>query len=258
MSKETTQVTQIETELRFTEWCKKEGITQFLFDLDDTICSTIGVFKKAMGQAYEYLAVQIPDVSQDTWKEEIEALNNRLFEEHGVTPTRWNHVVDELSVRHSLPKDVGSETKRIFQSIYSTPLSMKEGSQEGLSFIKKVRMPIGIVTHAEQEWTWKKYNWLGLGQFVAWDDVFIVDPHGHKTSKSWAEATRYFGVTPKECAVVGDSPRSDINPAWDIGVRRCFLIEGPTQWSVHNQPVQPGVRRISSLRQIPHVIGENR
>lgn len=256
MSKETGDLTPIEKEFRFNEWCQKEGVKRFLFDLDDTICPTRGIFREVMAQAYDYLALQVPTVSREKWKEEVEAVNNRLFEKLGVNSNRWNYVVDELSARYSLNGEVDQEAKRIFQLIYSTPLPMMEGAEEGLGFIKKVNVPIGIVTHAGQEWTWRKYNWLGLNRFVEWDDVYVVDENGHKTSESWKQAVGYFKLKPEECAVVGDSPRSDVNPAWEIGVRHCFLLEDPKQWSVHNQPVNPQVKRIGRLIQIPNVVLE--
>ena len=127
---------------------------------------------------------------------------------------------------------------------------MLEGASEGLDFIKKVGLPIGIVTHANPEWTWKKYNWLGLKRFVNWDDIFIVDENGHKTAESWRRAISYFGQSPDQCAVVGDSPRSDINPAWEIGVKHCFLVEDRKQWAIHKQPVDPSVKIIHRLDQI--------
>lgn len=122
--------------------------------------------------------------------------------------------------------------------------------------LAKVDIPIGLVTHAGSEWTWRKFNWLDLGRFVSWDDVFIVDENKHKTSESWREAVRYFGLRPEQCAVVGDSPRSDINPAWEAGIRQCFLVEDLKQWSVHNQPVDEKVKKIANLSQIVDVINE--
>ncbi len=254
MSTELRYLTPIEKELRFSQWCKDEEIKRFLFDLDDTICPTRQVFREVMSQAYDFLATSTPVVSREKWKEEIETINNRLFEKLGVNSNRWNHVVDELAGRYFLGEEVKQKTKQIFQLIYTTPLAVMEGAEEGLMFIKETGISIGIVTHAGPEWTWKKYNWLGLKRFVEWDDVFMVDENKHKTSESWAQAIRYFGLSVGECAVVGDSPRSDINPAWEVGVRHCFLVEDPGQWSVHNQPVDLGVKRISHLGQIAEVV----
>ena len=247
----------IEKELKFSNWCRNKNVERFLFDLDDTICPTRIIFKDVMAQAYDYLAAKSSVIPREKWKEEVEEINNRNFEKYAVNSNRWDHVVDELSERHMLADDVNQETKRIFQSIYKTPVQMMKGAEEGLGFIKKVDIPIGIVTHAGKEWTWKKYNWLNLDRFVEWDDVFVVDENKHKTSQSWEQAIGYFGLRACECAVVGDSPRSDINPAWDVGVKQCFLVEDSKQWSVHKQPVPPAVKRINQLIEIPDVIIEN-
>ncbi len=128
------------------------------------------------------------------------------------------------------------------------------GAEDGLNFFKKINQPLGIVTHAGRDWTWKKYNWLNLNRFVDWDDVYMVDENGHKNSDSWQKAINYFKLAPSDCVVVGDSPKSDINPAWSIGVRHCFLVNDPQQWLVHHQPIDPSVRLINNLSEIPDKI----
>lgn len=257
MQKEGNYPTPIEKELRFSQWCKNEGIKRFLLDLDDTLCPTRQIFIKFMSQAYCYLANNVTIVSREKWKEEIETINNRLFERLSVNSNRWNYVVDELAEKYPLDEKLKQETKRIFKQIYNTPLTFLEGAEEGLDFISRVGIPMGIVTHADSEWTWKKCNWLNLERFVNWDDVFIVDENKHKTSESWVQAIRYFGLSAKECAVVGDSPRSDINPARKAGIRHCFLVEDPRQWSVHNQPVDSSVKRVGRLDQIVEAVLRN-
>lgn len=246
-----------ERETRFSEWCDKEGIKRFLFDLDDTICPTREVFRSIMSQAYGYLVDKAPTLSREEWQEEIETINNRLFEKLGVRSSRWDYVVDELDEKHTLGEGVVDEVKEIFQQIYTTPIPMFEGAEEGLGFIKNVGVPIGIVTHAGEEWTAKKYEWLDLGRFVDWESIYIVDEEGHKTSESWMQAIAHFGLEVGNCAVVGDSPRSDINPVWELGVKHCFLVNDSKQWTVHNQPVDNTVMRIDHLNQIPDVVFEN-
>lgn len=254
MSKELGLLTPIEKELRFNVWRKKNGIARFLFDLDDTICGTRKVFRNCMSTAYDFLAVNAPVISRDNWQKLIEETNNRLFEQFAVNPNRWNMVVEELAKLYELPAKVQEATKQIFSQIYLIPPEILEGVEQGLDFLVKVDTPIGIVTHAGEEWTWRKYNWLNLKRYVNWDDVFIVDEDKHKTSESWLRGVKYFGLKPVECAMAGDSPRSDINPAWEIGVRQCFLIKDPKQWTVHKQPVDKSVKKITNLSQIVDVI----
>lgn len=246
--------TEINEELKrtlFTEWYKKQGIKRFFVDLDDTICPTRPLISNIMSQVNDFLAEKYQEVPKETWMGEIREANNRLFETYGVNSSRWNYVVDEVGKKFPISDEVEQRVKDLFQLIYKTPLTMLEGAEEGLKFIKEVGLPIGIVTHASQTWTRQKYDWLGLSRFLDWEEVFVVDENGHKTSKEWGEAIKYFGLKTTECAVVGDSPRSDINPVWEIGVRHCFLVEDPEQWSIHNQPINGIVRKIKTLAQIP-------
>jgi len=250
-------LTSIEKELRFSMWYEENEIARFLLDLDDTICGTRKVFRNCMGMVYDFLEVNAQVISRNEWQTVIEETNNRLFEQFAVNPNRWNKVVDELAKLYELPTAIQETTKQIFAQIYSIPPEMLEGSEEGLNFLSKFNIPIGIVTHAGSEWTWKKYNWLNLKRFVNWDDIYIVDENKHKTSESWRGAVKYFGLEPWECAMGGDSPRSDINPALEIGIRHCFLVEDSKQWIIHNQPVDKSVRKIANLSQIIDVIYED-
>lgn len=244
----------IEKELRFLQWTKDVGVERFLIDLDDTICPTGAIFRDKMSDAYAFLGENAPIMSAEAWGQELVAIDNQLFEVMGVNPDRWGVTLDELSKRFPIGEDVAHETKLILESIYDTPLTIFEEAEKGLSFFKKTNTEVGIVTHASREWTWKKYNWLDLKRFLEWDEVFVVNANGHKTSESWHEAIRYFGLEVEHVAMAGDSPRSDINPAREIGVKHCFLIEDSQQWSVHNQPVDEYVKKVNSLIEIPDVV----
>ena len=250
MLKEGQPISSIERELRFRSWCETAGVNLWAFDLDGTICDTRGVFRQAMSRTYDFLNLSIPTVLRGEWETVVENINDRLFEQYGVNPKRWIHVVDELAQKYGLAEAISFRAKEILASIYTTPVDWAQGAEAGLQFIKRAGGSMGIVTHAGHEWTWMKYNWLALYRFVDWDDVFLVDENSHKTTKSWQEAFRFMDVHPNEVAVVGDSPRSDINPALEAGVKHCFLVETDL-WSVHNQPVGPQVIKIRQLTEIP-------
>lgn len=254
MSPEPKYPTQIEKELRFSAWTKKEGIKRVLLDFDDTICPTRPLFQRKIHEVCQYLHQNYPQKLPQDWRQEIQIINNQLFEKHGVNPNRWNLLINELNKTNSISLDTTNKILEIFNSIYSTPLSFLPGAQEGLTFLKKTNQPIGIVTHANKDWTWEKYNWLKLHRFVDWDDVYTVDENSHKTAESWRQSINYFRLKPNECAGVGDSPRSDINPLWQIGVRHCFLVDDSNLWSVHQQPVDINVRLINNLSEIPDKI----
>lgn len=241
----------IEKELHFNQWSKDRNINLFLFDLDDTICITGPVFDKQTTKAVDLLATNNPIISREEWQKEITNTNNQLFEKLGVNPDKYQNLVNELNKKFNLNPKIRQQTLEIFQQIYTTPLEMLDGAREGLKFLKKVGMPTGIVTHANRRWTYEKHQWLGLKDFVDWDnDVYVVDENGHKNSESWQKALDYFKAKPEHCAVIGDSPRSDINPTQKIGVKQTFLVETSSLWSVHNQPVHSSTIRIKNLSEL--------
>lgn len=238
----------------FIEWCKKNGIEMVLLDLDDTICPTRQLFKDALSNVSDLLTTNVPIRSLEEWRIEIHAINNQLFEEVGVNPKRGDLLVDRLVIRYSIDKDIAKEAKKILTSIYTTPLKLFDGAGEALEFLRVSGIPVGMVTHANEEWTKRKYSWLGLERFLTWKDVFIVDEDGQKTAESWKAAIDYFGGKPENCIVIGDSPRSDINPAREIGVKHIFLVDHPSHWETQEQPVDGSVRRIKRLDEIPLAI----
>lgn len=243
--------TSIERELRFGEWKKINGILIFISDLDDTICGTRSVFKKKMGEAVTHLADEAPFFTPNVWKGKVEVINDACFEKHGVNPNRWEMVVGQLAKEYGLSSNLKDSTIEIFAAIYETPLTMLDGAREGLDFLKKTGTPIGIVTHANVDWTWRKYKWLNLEAYVDWDDIYIVSENGHKNFESWQDGAKYYRLRPRQCAMVGDSPRTDVNAARRAGFGQCFLIDDPNQWSVHNEPVDLDVKKIPDLSKIP-------
>lgn len=241
----------IEKELHFVEWCKDRRIDLFIFDLDDTICATGPVFDRQTTKAINLLATNNPIISRDEWQKEINIINNELFEKLGVNPNKYNCLIDQLSKKFNLNSEIRQQTLEIFQHIYTTPLEMLDGAREGLQFLKKAGIPTAITTHANRSWTYEKHQHLGLKEFVDWDnDIYIVDENGHKNSESWQKALDYFQIRADQCVVVGDSPRSDINPTQKIGVKHSFLVENKSMWSVQNQPVHPSTIRIKNLSEL--------
>lgn len=253
MQVESPHLSPIEKELRFNDWRRNNNIQLFLLDLDDTLCDTQSVFNRQISLACNYLASNPPLLENNVWEKEIRSINDTFFEKYGVNPSRWNLVIDTLSPKYLLHSDVSHHAKEIFQNIYTTPLDYKIGAKKGLDFLKKTETPIAIVTHANKDWTFRKYNWLNLKDYLSWDDIYIVDENNHKTADSWQSALNYFKIKASDCAVVGDSPRSDINPAWKMGIKHCFWIKNSNLWSIHQQPVPPETIIINNLSEIANI-----
>lgn len=259
MMAERQQLSRIESELLWQKWRRLNEIDLVLFDGDDTLWRTVAVFRQQMLACSQFLGQSDRQFSTEEWQKKIEVVNDEFFESHGVNPKRWAAVVGSLAGESGLDDELKDEATRILLEIYRIPLPFCEGTEETLELLRRTGTPVGVVTHANREWTWRKYrDWLRLDRYLPWDDVYIVDEDGHKTADSWRQAIAYFGCKSARVAIVGDSPRSDINPALSIGVRKTFLVEDVNhrRWSVHNQTVDASVRRISDLRELFEFGGE--
>lgn len=172
----------------FQNWIDQKDIKQILFDLDDTICDTSKIFAKALFQSAEFLTKNHPFLTREQWHEEVKILNNNTFEKYGVNPNKWDYGVDDMSRKYEITPENQASVKKILQEIYKTPVEMLYGSETGLDFLTQLNISIGIVTHANAEWTWEKYDWLNLKRFVKPENVVIIDENGHKTAESWQQA----------------------------------------------------------------------
>lgn len=245
-------ISPVEQELSFADWCRGKKIKKLLFDGDDTLWEIKPLVTAQENKCYDYLA-STKILSRDEWKSEMIKINDFLFEKYCVNPNRWNLIIDELTYRYSLKLEDANTSKEILSKIYQIPPHFIKDTQEALKFFRKIGNPdIGIVTHASREWTLKKFQWLNLQRFLSFDDIYVVDQDHHKTKESWQNAMDYFRVEPRNCLVAGDSPRADINPAISLGVEHCFLVRNSFElWSLHQQDVdETKVRSITSVNDL--------
>jgi len=247
VEKKLAQLSNVERELHLKNWLNRHDIKRFFFDLDDTIAPTKPIFNEKAKFASILMASLHPEKDSLAWKKEIGAISNRLFEEYSVQKIRWDVLTQEMKKTFNLSETLSSAMQRIFASVYQTPYQMFPEAHDTLAMFKKINFPMSIVTHADETWTWQKYIWFGLGEYIAWDDVHIIDARGHKDFRSWKSVCDSYRVKPVNIASAGDSPRSDILPSLEAGIKQTFLINNPDRWSIHNLPVPDSVHQISHI-----------
>jgi putative hydrolase of the HAD superfamily len=219
----------------FVSWANDQRVQLIALDYDDTLCDTIGQFRKYLNFLHSHLSYHHPALSRKEWSSNIERINNELFEAHGVHPSRWHILLDRLVDEFSLSPDIKASSQLVIDRIYQTPIKLHPSVYPTMEFLKSTGLHFAIVTHADEPWTHRKFDQHGLSQFLGHEDVYCIDPHGHKTADSWRTALEHFNCPPHQALIIGDSLRSDINPALQLGAR-AFWLEGCNTWSVHQLP----------------------
>lgn len=206
----------------------EKGIEVILFDLDDTLIYTSEIFIRYM-EEFAGVVAKETGIEVSLVMKALEEINNDEYKRMGVNPSRWSVVVERLA------KELGGveEIKKhldILKQIYLDEPRTREGVKATLGVLKETGVKMGLVTHANVEWTYRKLNHLGLWNYF--EEVVIVDENGHKKSEDWMRGIKGMGVAPENCLVVGDSLGGDIRPADEIGARTMWM---PSPWSVYRE-----------------------
>ena len=205
------------------------GIKAVLFDYDDTLIFTSEIFARYMKEYVE----KVEEETGIDWKvvdESLRRINDEEYKKMGVCPARWEAVVNKMMTEFVGNEDSIVRNLDILMKIYSETPRIRPGATAILEILKATGVKIGLVTHANADWTWRKIASTGIIDYF--DSILIADENGHKSAKHWESIMLDLGVIPSECLVVGDSLSGDVIPPSNLGARTVWLNKGST-WSMY-------------------------
>ncbi len=216
----------------------KESLTRLkieavLFDLDDTLIDTSGIFRMCQKE-YVRRVVEETGVDQSELARILDEENNKSYLTMGVSPLRWYSTVSRIIENYPEHEVSLSNNLPILLMIYQLEPKMRGGSRTVLDTLQKSETKMGLVTHANVDWTYRKMDMLGLWNYF--DVTKIVHEDDRKQSVHWQEAMDGLGVDARNCLVVGDSLNSDVCAAADLGARTVWI---PTRWVVNKAGTVP-------------------
>lgn len=204
------------------------GIKAVIFDLDDTLIYTGEIFVQAMAKYVETISA-LTGLDPDILKNRIQELNDEEFRKMGVSPKRWDVVINKLAQEigyESLLKDNLS----IFKKIYTQEPRVRPGAKITLDGLRNNNLKIGMVTHASTEWTLRKLSQTGLLDYF--DVIEVADENGFKTPEHWQKCMDSLNVQGHECLVTGDNLKGDIISSVSLGAKAIWI---PGHWSVYRE-----------------------
>lgn len=213
---------------------KLRGIKMIAMDFDDTLIDTNDLFATVV-DVYIERTSDITGTPKDEIARQLKVINNKAFKTHSVRPDRWMEVGIQLSDHFN--NGCFRELVPMLMGIYSRVPKFHSGAEATLQTFHSTGAKLIVVTHANEEWTKKKYLGLKMNRFLNWNDVYIVDCNVHKADKHWLNAINSAGYLPQQALVVGDSLPGDIHPAIRIGVKH--VVRVPSPWSVYGQGDSP-------------------
>jgi putative hydrolase of the HAD superfamily len=212
-----------------------------LIDADDTLWENNIYFERAFDDFVSFLdhsslsAAEIRAVL-----DEIETANART---HGYGARNFGRNLCQcyrrLSERGVSPADLETVTG-FAERILDCPLELIDGVAGTLEYLSR-RHDLTLFTKGHPEEQKLKIDRSGLG--IYFGHTAIVK---EKDATAYARIVEERNLEPERTWMIGNSPKSDINPALSIGLNAVFIPHAHT-WVLEKQPINHGTGRLIEL-----------
>jgi putative hydrolase of the HAD superfamily len=217
---------------------------QFLIiDADDTLWENNIYFERAFEEFVEYLAHSSlsPREVRDVL-DEIEAVNART---HGYGSLNFGRNLREcyqrLAEQHVRAEDLDA-VATFAEKILECPVELIEGVADTLAYLAE-RHDLTLFTKGHPDEQKLKIDRSGLGPLFA--HTAIVK---EKDAPAYRKLIFERGMEAARTWMIGNSPKSDVNPALEAGLNAVFVPHAHT-WILEKQEIREGQGRLLVLDQ---------
>ena len=212
-----------------------------IFDADDTLWENNIYFEQAFDDFVEYLDhSSLTPTEVRAVLDELEAVNARI---HGYGSVRFGRnmqdVYRRLSERHIQERDLKT-VMGFAERILEQPIELRPGVEETLEYLV-TRHDLTICTKGQSEEQKLKVDRSGLAVYFGHCEIV---PEKHPGA--YRELIEKRGLTPQSTWMIGNSPKSDINPALEVGLNAVY-IPHPRTWILEKAELPTSHERLMRL-----------
>jgi putative hydrolase of the HAD superfamily len=209
-----------------------------IVDADDTLWENNIYFEKAFDDFFEYLDHSHFSASEvRAVLDEIELANARV---HGYGSLNFgrnlSQCYERLAEREVCEEDLQTVTS-FAQRILEQPLEVIGGVPETLAYLAG-RHELTLFTKGHPDEQKLKIDQSGLGQYFG--HTAIVK---EKDAAAYAVLIAERGMDANRAWMIGNRPKSDINPALEAGLNAVFVPHART-WTLERQDLRPGAGKL--------------
>jgi putative hydrolase of the HAD superfamily len=218
-----------------------------LIDADDTLWESALYFRRAeedFVSLLESLGQNPDEVIELVHSRDIQRLSHTGY---GAVPymDTLSQVMDEL--HPSAPPWAVRCLDSIRSNLLSHPLVLLPGVRKTLTLLSEEGLTTVVYTMGRRGHQMDKFLRSGLKGDV--DGLRILE---RKTASSLREILEGFGADPRRTAVIGNSPRSDIHPALEVGVNAVYVHRPGTWVAEHAElPESANLVEVASFDGVP-------
>ena len=216
-----------------------------IIDADDTLWENNVYFERAFDEFVEFLAHstmsarEVRDVL-----DEIEAANARIHGYGSLNFARNLRQCYEKLAERVVQDDDLQTVMRFADRILEQPLEMIEGVPETLAYLAS-RHELTLFTKGHPDEQKMKIDRSGLAGFFA--HAAIVH---EKNAPAYELLVQERCMDRSVCWMIGNSPKSDVNPALEAGLNAVFVPHAHT-WVLEKEEIRPAKGRLLIVESFP-------
>ena len=212
-----------------------------IIDADDTLWENNIYFERAFDSFCDFLAhSSMSPVEVRAVLDEIETVNSKI---HGYGTANFAKNLTEC-YRQLVERDIRPDDLPMIMSfteqILHHPIELISGVEETLEYLS-LRHDLTLFTKGNPEEQKLKVDRSGLG--IYFGHTAIVK---EKDTASYAALIRERQLDRERSWMIGNSPKSDINPALEAGINAVFVPHEHT-WRLEHEEVREGEGRLLKL-----------
>ncbi len=220
-----------------------------VFDADDTLWENNIYFEQAFDEFCAYLnhSTLTPDEIRAVL-DEIEIEYSRI---HGYGAVNFGRNLSQCYLRLAERAVDEHDLKRVSafaHQILLQEVELMEGVAETLPFLAE-KHELTMFTKGEPAEQNRKIDLSGLRPLFAHCEVVK-----EKNKRAYEELARGRGFDPERTWMIGNSPKSDINPALDAGLRAVF-VPHPRTWTLEREEIRQGDGRLTVVKRFSDLAG---
>jgi len=212
-----------------------------IIDADDTLWENNIYFERAFDEFVEYLdhsTLTPPEIRAVL--DEIELANAKI---HGYGSLNFGRNLRQC-YQHLVERDVCEDdlckVMSFAERILECPMEVIGGVPETLEYLAE-RHDLTLFTKGHPEEQKLKIDRSGLG--IYFGHTAIVK---EKDMEAYRALVAERGIDPQRAWMVGNSAKSDINPALEAGLNAVF-IPHPHTWNLERCEIRPGEGRLLTI-----------
>lgn len=212
-----------------------------LIDADDTLWENNIYFERAFDEFCAFLNhSRLAPAQVRAVLDEIELVNSKV---HGYGARNFGRNLEQC-YRRLAEYEIGEEHSRrvpaLVERILDHPMELIVGVPETLHYLSS-RHRLILFTKGHPDEQRKKIDRSGLAEYF--EHAAIVK---EKNSAAYRDVVSRHALDPERTWMIGNSPKSDINPALAAGLRAVFIPHDHT-WGLEKEHVADGNGRLLSL-----------